>query len=144
MPRLTVWMVRAALVWLGLGLTFGALMLWNKGVPLAPVLWRLLPPHTELLLLGWTGQLAMGVAFWIIPRFARGPKYGREGLARAAFVALNLGLISVLAGFWFVSPALALGGRVAEALSVILFAAHLWPRVRPFAAIVADHQDKHD
>ncbi|HLV45033.1 MAG TPA: hypothetical protein VKY39_08745, partial [Aggregatilineales bacterium] len=63
MPRLSVWMVRASLLYLGLGFTFGALMLANKGVPLHPRLWALLPLHAEMLLVGWAIQLAMGVAF---------------------------------------------------------------------------------
>ena len=63
MPRLSVWTIRAALVALGIGFLFGALMLANKGVPFDPSLWRLLPAHIELVLLGWTMQLALGVAF---------------------------------------------------------------------------------
>ena len=68
MPRLSVWIIRTALLYLGIGFTFGALMLFNKGVPFDPMLWRLLRPHIEFVLLGWTMQLAMGVAFWIMPR----------------------------------------------------------------------------
>ena len=62
MPRLSVWMIRTALVHLLVGFTLGALLLANKGVPIHPMVWRLLPIHIELLLLGWTLQLALGVA----------------------------------------------------------------------------------
>ena len=57
------------MLYLALGMTVGALLLFHKGIPLHPALWRWLPPHLEFLLVGWTLQLAMGVAFWILPRF---------------------------------------------------------------------------
>ena len=69
MPPLTRFFVKTALIHLALGFTFGALMLANKGVPFYPVLWRLLPAHMELLLVGWTVQLALCVAYWILPRY---------------------------------------------------------------------------
>ena len=69
MPRLSVWFIRLALAYLATGFTFGALLLANKGLAFAPLLWRLRPTHIELLLVGWMVQLAMGVAFWILPRF---------------------------------------------------------------------------
>lgn len=57
------------MAYLVLGFTLGLLLLVNKGVPIHPALWRLLPAHAEFLLLGWTLQLALGVAYWILPRF---------------------------------------------------------------------------
>ena len=72
-------MVRAALLHLGMGFTFGALMLFDKAVSFYPEVWRLWSIHVEVTLVGWIVQLAMGVAFWIMPRFARLPnKYGRR------------------------------------------------------------------
>ena len=87
MPRLSRWFIRAALLYLTLGFTFGGLMLFNKGVPLSVWLWRLLPAHVEFLLLGWTVQLATGVGFWILPRF--GSLRGNERIAWVSFVLLN-------------------------------------------------------
>ena len=69
MPRLSVLFVRAALVYLAIGLTVGMLLLWNKGMPISPYIWLLLPSHIEFLLIGWIVQLALGVAFWILPRW---------------------------------------------------------------------------
>ena len=62
MPRLSVWFVRASLIYLLVGFTFGALMLAEKGIPYYPPIFNLLPIHIELLLIGWLVQLAMGVA----------------------------------------------------------------------------------
>ncbi len=135
MPRLSVWMVRAALLHLGIGFTFGSFMLWNKGLPFEPRLALLLSPHIELVLVGWTMQLAMGVAFWIVPRFTGENKYGRVGLAWAAFVLINAGVVLVVASFLLTDtlPAMTLLGRLLEGLAVISFALHIWPRVKPFA-----------
>jgi hypothetical protein len=83
-PRLSCWFIRASLLYLAVGFTLGALLLVHKGIPLHPALWRMLPPHLECLLLGWTLQLALGVAFWILPRFPQGPD-GNEALAWWAF-----------------------------------------------------------
>ncbi len=134
MPPLSVWMVRVALLHLGIGFTFGALMLFDKAVPTHPDIWRLWPLHLELTLIGWTVQLAMGVAFWIMPRFARLPnRYGRRTtLAWAAFALLNAGVLAVCAGNWWPSLAdLTLAGRIAELGAVISFIIHLWPRIKP-------------
>src|SRR5512137_291424 len=93
MTRLSVWTVRAALIYLGAGFLIGALMLTQKGVPLDPNLLRLLPLHVEIVLFGWTLQLAMGIAFWILPRFSREPRYGRVWLGWLAFALINLGVL---------------------------------------------------
>jgi heme/copper-type cytochrome/quinol oxidase subunit 1 len=133
MPRLTVLMLRFALVYLALGFTFGGLLLIHKGVPLSPWLWSLLPAHIEFLLLGWTVQLAMGVAFWILPRFNRAPRRGNEKLAWLAFGLLNLGVLLAGIGPLVIAPSLAVFlGRTAEAGAALAFAAHAWPRVKAF------------
>ena len=90
MPRLSVWFIRAALLYLIAGFTFGALMLANKGLSFSPLLWRLLPIHVEVLLMGWIAQLALGVAYWILPRFRQAR--GNTQAAWAAFILLNTGI----------------------------------------------------
>ena len=132
MPRLSRLFVRTAFVYLLLGFTFGALMLANKGLPLHPALWRLLPVHIEFLLFGWTLQLALGVAFWILPRFWDGPSRGNEAGARLAYVLLNLGVWLVALGALLAAPAaVAFLGRTAELAAVFAFGFHIWPRIIP-------------
>jgi heme/copper-type cytochrome/quinol oxidase subunit 1 len=131
-PRLSCWLVRAALAHLLVGLTAGALLLVEKGLGRWPGLWPLFGLHVELLLIGWTAQLAMGVAFWILPRLAGGTSRGDERPAWAAFWLLNTGV--ALAGLGPAAgapPGTALAGRVAEGLAVAAFAVHAWRRVRP-------------
>ncbi len=144
--------MRAALLHLALGFTLGALLLLRGGWALLgdaqavalPAAWLLLPAHVEFLLVGWTVQLAMGVAFWILPRFAAPgprsptappPSRGNVAPAWAAFVLLN-------GGVWMVAVAPLLGdesalptaGRLAELVAAAAFALHAWPRVKPAAA----------
>jgi hypothetical protein len=131
-PRLSAWIIRTALLYLGVGFTLGALVLFQKGVPYGAAVWRLLPMHIEFLLIGWTMQLAMGVAFWILPRFMRGAARGDQRLVWLAYASLNAGVLTVGLGQWLGAPApLLLLGRVAELLAVLLFALHSWPRVKP-------------
>jgi len=132
MPRLSCWFIRAALLHLLLGFTLGSLLLWNKGLPLHPLIWRLLPAHMEFLLIGWTVQLALGVAFWILPRF--GAVRTQAWLAWLAFGCINLGVWLVGVGaVWGVSPWLTVSGRVFEAGAVVAFVLHIWPRIKPIA-----------
>lgn len=56
------------------------MLLFNKGIPLDPRIWSLLPSHIESVLFGWTVQLVMGIAFWIPPRFSKPPVRGNERL----------------------------------------------------------------
>ena len=131
MPRLSVWFVRAALCYLALGFTFGALLLANKGVSLYPQIWRLLPAHIEFLLLGWTVQLAFGVAFWILPRWQT--QRGDVRPAWLALVLLNAGIWLVVLVSWLAAPAWVLvTGRVLQAAAMAAFAWHAWPRVKPW------------
>jgi cbb3-type cytochrome oxidase subunit 1 len=131
MTRLSVWTVRSALIYLGAGFLIGALMLMQKGVPLDASLLRLLPLHVELVLFGWTLQLGMGIAFWILPRFSREPRYGNQRFGWLAFALINIGVWCAGVGQWLNAPPSAVMlGRAAELLAVVCFVMHAWPRVK--------------
>jgi heme/copper-type cytochrome/quinol oxidase subunit 1 len=128
-------MIRASLLYLFAGFTFGALLLFHKGIPISAVLWGLLPAHIDFLLFGWTVQLVMGMAFWILPRFSREPRRGNVGLAWLAFGLLNAGVLLVgFAPLVSASAVVSLLGRFAEAGAGLAFAAHAWPRVKEVGA----------
>lgn len=136
MPKLSVWMIRAALIYMGLGFLFGAMLLWNKGVPLAPWVWRLLNPHIELMVLGWTIQLVMGTAFFALPRFSnQANRYGAERLGWWSFALFNAGISTTAAAYWFANTELIFIGRVLALLAVILYVVMMWPRVKPLSII---------
>ncbi len=132
MPRLSVWLIRAALLYLAMGFLIGALMLWNKGLPFSPLMWRLLPMHVEFVLLGWTFQLALGVSYWILPRFQA--QRGNVPAAVAAAVLLNVGVLTAGIGQWLLAPGwVVMAGRLIEMLAAAAFAVHAWPRVKPMS-----------
>jgi cbb3-type cytochrome oxidase subunit 1 len=130
MPRLSVWFVRLALVYLGLGFTLGASLLLAKGQWLPPTLMRLLPIHAELLLVGWMMQLAMGVSYWILPRLNTDNERGSELPVRLALLTLNAGVLSVCVGIWSGVEALLLIGRGLEATAALGYALHMRPRLQ--------------
>ena len=125
MPRVSAWFVRLSLCHLVGGFVLGALMLSSKGGVLGPSPWAWRAAHIEMLLVGWTIQLVMGVAIWIFPRFSlrAAPRYS-DVTAWLAFALLNVGVL--LVGFGSVAP-----GRVVEIGAAASFAAHLWRRVAP-------------
>lgn len=138
MPKLSVWMVRAALLHMGVGFFFGALILHHKGIPIHPGTWRLLGPHIEMMVFGWTIQLAMGVAFFALPRFS-GPKnrYGATRLGWLAFVLLNSGVCLSALGSGIDDDALTFVGRLFGLAAVAAFVWMMWPRVKPLGGYAA-------
>ena len=133
MPRLTVWMVRSALLQLGIGITLGALMLWNKGSLLDLRIWLLVSTHLELLIVGWLIQLALGVAFWILPRFTKEPRYGNVRLGWLGFALLNVGVLLVILSIWGGALAdLQPVGRLVELIAALILVVVLWSRVKTF------------
>lgn len=130
MPRLSCWFIRAALLHLALGVTFGSLILFHKGMPVFPLVWRLLPAHIEFLLFGWIVQLIMGVGFWIFPRFWR--SRGDERPAWVAFGLLNFGVWLAALGPLLGAPAVIIVvARLAEVAAAVAFVLHAWPRIKP-------------
>lgn len=130
MPRLSQWYIRSAFIYLFLGFTIGALLLANKGVPIHPALWGWLPIHIEFLLIGWTLQLILGMAFWILPRFWEAPRRGNVKGAYIAFILLNAGVLLIMSsrllngsGWWLVL------GRLLELGAVLAFAHAIWSRI---------------
>lgn len=130
MPPLSRLAIRLSFIYLLLGVSYGALMLANKGVPFLPALWQGLPAHIEFLFLGWVVQLVMGTAFWILPRTWTPPRRGDERPAAVALVLLNAGIWLVIAGAALVhEPWLTAAGRALETAAVVAFAVHAWPRI---------------
>lgn len=78
----------------------------------------------EFLPVGWPIQLAMGVAFWIIPRVSNGSSRGPVGLVRLSLALLNTGILITAFQFWF--PVAVLIGRISEVVAGILFVVGTW------------------
>jgi len=139
-------MVRSALICMGIGFLFGSLVLHHKGVPIYVWTWRLLPPHIELMIFGWTMQLAMGIGFWILPRFPQGDRYGNTALAWIAFALFDAGVLaSAWAGF-AANGAVQAAGRGVMLVGVLLYIWVMWPRIRAFGVFASSspqHESPH-
>lgn len=133
MPRLSVWFVRASLIYFLLGFSFGASILAQKGISYYPPIWNLFPIHMEFLLVGWFAQLAMGIAFWILPRFSVGAPRGNVSLVWISFALINTGLMIGASRLWF-SPAILIA-HLFEIGAGIIFVIGLWRRVKPHGVL---------
>jgi hypothetical protein len=129
LPRASVWLIRSALLSLVFGAALGGLIL------AAPDAWGVhwWRVHAELMLIGWCLQLAIGVAYWILPKHAAGPARGSERLAATMHPLLNTGLALSIAAWLSRSPGALLGtGRVLELLAVLAFALGAAPRIKRY------------
>jgi hypothetical protein len=140
MPKLSVWMIRTALLNMGIGFLIGALLLANKGVAHEPQIWRLLNPHVILLLFGWMTQLAMGVAFWVLPRFTSERRYGRENFGWASYVLFNSGVVVTAVAYW-INATSTLIGYLLALCGVVSFAVMIWSRVKPLSGFTASQYE---
>jgi hypothetical protein len=131
MPRLSGWFIRASLVYLAIGFTFGAIMLANEGIAFDPHLNQLLPVHMEFLLVGWMVQLALGVAYWILPRNVKGLPRGNVTLVWLSMIFLNIGILMGALNMEFKITWFAVSGKVLEAVCILVFLLVSWRRVRP-------------
>jgi hypothetical protein len=132
MPKLSQIAIRLALVHFLVGWTLGALLLLHKsGLAVFEHFAAMLRWHAHVLLFGWTVQLCIGVAYWIVPKFLHheGGFRGRSGFAAAGLVALNLGVAVAATEFpfahWF------------YLVATTLFVFHLTPRIKPMSAHAA-------
>lgn len=139
MPRLSCWFIRTALLHLAVGAVFGGLILSAKGFPATfGWAWLLLPAHIQLLVGGWLIQLALGMAYWMLPRLDAAGERGRYGWAVASFVDLNAGVVgaaialalhSFVDGSWL--DLLLVVAAVLQLMALVQFVWHAWPRLQP-------------
>ena len=140
MDRVSIFLVRAALLWLVLGFALGALMLSDA---LVPGTWRswFAPTHGHILFVGWFLQFAIGVGYWLLPRKrspAR-PEGYHETRAMVAFALLNTGLLlrviaEPLDHMGRRSDVLVSGLAVSSVLqfaAIVIVVTQLWGRIIP-------------
>src|SRR5215467_11810163 len=140
MPTLSRYFLRGGLLCLALGVVPGGVILLQKGTGWLPLAWVLLPAHTYLVLIGGISQFALGVCYWIFPRFGGGGSRGNTTLAWLSYAMLNaaLGLvifhlpIQVLWGTAAANVAFA-GAGILQSLAALAFVLHIWPRIRASA-----------
>src|SRR5574340_522645 len=136
MDRISTAFVKAALVWLGLGVALGVCM----AVDPALIIYR--PAHVHMNLLGFVTMFIFGIAYHVIPRFT-GHLLHSTRLAAANWWCSNVGLALMVAGFgalphwsswgrWTLA-----GGGTLAALGAYAFIYNIWRTVcaPSFAAI---------
>jgi hypothetical protein len=133
MPRLSIFLIRAALIHFGIGFTIAALILFNKGIPIFPWAWRLLQVHVEILIFGWMAQLAMGVSFFALPRFPnREKRYGQVWLGWCSFLLLNIAIILSAIAYWQASATFAFVAHLMLIIAVTSYVLMIFPRIKAF------------
>jgi len=130
MPRQSVLFIKTSLIYLAIGFTIGGLMLANKGLSISPFIYTLLPAHMEFLLVGWLVQLAMGVMFWIMPRFSGSKPRGNARLIDLAFWFLNIGIGLVSLRSFLKITGMMVAGRAMEVIAVLVFGLGTWNRIK--------------
>ena len=131
--------VRASLVWFGIGVLIGVSMAF---FPRQALVYRTAHIHANLL--GFVSMMIYGVAYHVMPRFSGNPLHSRREAAIHLWVA-NLGLALLVGGWiarlWLAGLANA-GLRTGAALSAVgaaLFIHNIWKTLgvrRPIATPV--------
>jgi len=139
MPRLSCWFIKAALLHLAVGVVMGGVILSAKGFPATlGWAWWLLSAHIQMLVGGWLIQLALGMAYWMLPRLDAAGERGRPTAARTCWGALNtgvvgtaiaLGLRSFVEGAWL--DGMLVLAALLQLAALAAFAWHAWPRLQP-------------
>lgn len=143
MPKLSVYFIRAALIHLAISFGMGGLLLTQKGLPIGAWIWQLRDPHIDLMIIGWTLQLIMGVAFFALPRFSPpASRYGASVLGWCSLILLNGGL-----GIAIGSESLAwtpgvLSGKLAIGAAIASYVVMIWPRVKPLTVVMSSNSMK--
>ena len=138
MDRLSIIMVRGALLWLLVGIVVGGLMLVDRAIPGDWRVW-LAPSHGHMLFVGWFLQFALGIAYWLLPRKRSDalPLGYAERPSLIATVALNTGLALRVAAEPFertghasdLTLIVLAASAVLQVAAVAVYVRQLWPRI---------------
>jgi hypothetical protein len=140
MPPIARTYIKVAFAHFLFAFLLGALMMLDSWLSLGRWLRVVYVSQLHLLMVGWITQLAIGVAYWIFPRFLKeqNPQpRGSDRLAWAVLICLNAGLLLrfLLEPFYLMGPQpwlaalLALSG-VLQAVAALGFGWLIWGRIR--------------
>lgn len=128
MPKISVWFIRIALIWLVITAIAGAMMLTTKATGWQPRMWQMRMPHIEAGLVGWFLLLIKGVAWYMLPRrITHDHPRGHPALAWSSLILINLGMILTM----ILPPGTfgAISGTIFYVVAIICFVIAIWPRV---------------
>lgn len=140
MPPLARTYVKASFIYFMVAFVLGAMVLLERWLGFSRWLRVAYVSQLHLLMVGWITQLAIGVAYWMFPRFLKEQEprgRGSDGLAWFVFVTLNVGLVLrlIFEPFYLTGPQSWLAGLLAlsgvlQAASAVGFGFLIWGRVR--------------
>jgi len=122
------WFVAAALAYALLGGLLG--LAWLAFPGYLPAL--SLRAHAHLMLVGFVGMMIFGVGLHVLPRFT-GRTLHSERLADVQFACVNLGLLTMVAGWLAGRHIVAETGGALLWAGFVLFAVNVIATVRPWA-----------
>jgi hypothetical protein len=140
MPPIARTFTKAAFLYFLAAFLLGALMMLDRWLSFSRWLKVVYLSQLHLLVVGWITQLAIGVAYWIFPRFLRNqdprPR-GSDALAWAVLISLNAGLLMrfIFEPFYlmrsqpWLAALLAVSGML-QAFAALGFAWLIWGRIR--------------
>ena len=140
MPPIARNFVKAAFLYFLAAFLLGALMMLDRWLGFSRWLRVVYLSQLHLLVVGWITQLAIGVAYWIFPRFLKeqdSRPRGSDNLAWTVLICLNAGLLLrfIFEPFYLMGPQswlaalLALSG-ILQALAALGFGWLIWGRIR--------------
>ena len=140
MPRLARSYIKVAFAYFIAAFVLGALMMLDRWLGFSRWLKVVYLSQLHLLVVGWITLLAIGVAYWMFPRFLKEQTLeprGSDTLAWAVLICLNAGLLLrfIVEPFYLMGPQpwlaalLALSG-VLQALAAVGFGLLIWGRIR--------------
>jgi hypothetical protein len=141
MPPIARVFVKAAFLNFLVAFLLGALMMLDRWLAISRWLRVVYMSQLHLLVVGWITQLAIGVAYWIFPRFLKeqDPRpRGSDALAWFVLISLNVGLLlrflvepfHLMESRPWLAALMALSG-VLQALAALGFGWIIWGRIRP-------------
>jgi hypothetical protein len=137
MPLLTRVAIRAAMLYLLVGLVAGALYWLNNAWSFWSPLAALNPVYIHLLVVGWITQLIFAVMYWMFPIISRVEMRGDPRPAWVALATLNIGLIlRAFAEPWRavdpngINQAALILSSILQIAAGYLIVIVCWPRVR--------------
>jgi hypothetical protein len=140
MPPIARNFVKAAFLYFLAAFLLGALMMLDRWLNLSRWLKVVYLSQLHLLVVGWITQLAIGVAYWIFPRFLKeqdSRPRGSDALAWAVLICLNAGLLLrfIFEPIYLMGPqpwlaALMAFSGVLQALAALGFGWLIWGRIR--------------
>lgn len=129
--------LKAAIVFLVVGIALGVWLLWRRELGGAAISQRELSAHTHALLVGFVMMMIAGVALWMFPRPAADDARYKPQLAVVAWWLIAPGTTvriaaELLAGFEpsrAIRMAIVIGG-IAQAVGLALVFWTIFPRIR--------------